>query len=395
MAQGYTGLALFWSYLDECLPGEEWDLLGREHLQIAAQDAADYSQLPVGLFSGVTGLAFAAWQLSRGGARYRRLLFELDRIIAPRALSLAHSARDRHGMNVGEFDAISGLSGVGAYLLCRRDRPETAEALHAVTETLVQLCSDHSPPFGWHTPCELLGDEKMCEVYPHGNLNLGLAHGIPGPLAFLSLAQLAGLRVSGLTEAIAYTAGWISRQRFDDEWGVNWPTAVPLVLEENNGASVVVAAPATAAPDGPSRCAWCYGSPGIARSLLLASQALDRDDLRDLAVSAMDAVFRRPIDKRQINSPTFCHGVAGLLSIALRFRHDLGDSLFSEEISKLVEQLLTRFQPDSLLGFRNIEYGDHEIEQPGLLDGAPGVALVLLAAATEVEPTWDRLFLLS
>jgi hypothetical protein len=109
----------------------------------------------------------------------------------------------------------------------------------------------------------------------------------------------------------------------------------------------------------------------------------------------MDAVFRRPIDKRQINSPTFCHGVAGLLSIALRFRHDLGDSLFSEEISKLVEQLLTRFQPDSLLGFRNIEYGDHEIEQPGLLDGAPGVALVLLAAATEVEPTWDRLFLLS
>jgi hypothetical protein len=30
-----------------------------------------------------------------------------------------------------------------------------------------------------------------------------------------------------------------------------------------------------------------------------------------------------------------------------------------------------------------------------LLDGAPGVALVLLAAATPVEPTWDRLFLLS
>jgi hypothetical protein len=38
---------------------------------------------------------------------------------------------------------------------------------------------------------------------------------------------------------------------------------------------------------------------------------------------------------------------------------------------------------------------NREMDQPGLLDGAPSVALVLLAAATTVEPTWDRLFLLS
>jgi hypothetical protein len=30
-----------------------------------------------------------------------------------------------------------------------------------------------------------------------------------------------------------------------------------------------------------------------------------------------------------------------------------------------------------------------------LVDGAAGVALVLLAAATSVEPTWDRMFLVS
>jgi len=50
---------------------------------------------------------------------------------------------------------------------------------------------------------------------------------------------------------------------------------------------------------------------------------------------------------------------------------------------------------ESLLGFRNLETADHEIDQPGLLDGTPGVALVLLAASTPVEPAWDRLFLLS
>jgi hypothetical protein len=30
-----------------------------------------------------------------------------------------------------------------------------------------------------------------------------------------------------------------------------------------------------------------------------------------------------------------------------------------------------------------------------LVEGAAGVALVLLAAATSIEPTWDRMFLVS
>jgi hypothetical protein len=32
---------------------------------------------------------------------------------------------------------------------------------------------------------------------------------------------------------------------------------------------------------------------------------------------------------------------------------------------------------------------------PGLLFGASGVGLALLAASTEIEPSWDRLFLMS
>ena len=109
----------------------------------------------------------------------------------------------------------------------------------------------------------------------------------------------------------------------------------------------------------------------------------------------MEDVFRRPVAVRRIDSPTFCHGVAGLLAVALRFANDTGRPVFLEESRALVQQLLDSYRPESLLGFRNLEVADHEIDQPGLLDGAPGVALVLLAAATSVEPTWDRLFLLS
>lgn len=391
VAQGYAGLALLWSYLDALSPEEGWDVTAREHLELAVRDAETHFNLPTGLFSGLSGMAFSAWQLSRQGTRYRRLLSSLDQEIAAQSLPLADSVRAQHGVNVGDFDVISGLSGIGAYLLCRRHEPGVEAALSGVVQALLHLGGEEDGVPRWHTPIQHLWDEEVQKLYPHGNLNCGLAHGIPGPLAFLALAHRAGVESPGLPEGIARLADWLCQNRLDDSWGVNWPTATPLVETEGR----LEAPPAAATAEGTSRCAWCYGSPGIARALWLAGEALDRDEYRDLAVAAMEAIFRRPIMERRIDSPTFCHGIAGLLQITLRFAHDTGQAVFIEQSCALVRQILASYQPESLLGFRNLEVPGSETDQPGLLDGAPGVALVLLAAATGVEPTWDRLFLLS
>jgi hypothetical protein len=107
------------------------------------------------------------------------------------------------------------------------------------------------------------------------------------------------------------------------------------------------------------------------------------------------AVHRRPVAARQIDSPTFCHGVAGLLQVTLRFAHDTRRPRFVQAAADLVGQLLAQYRPESPLGYASLEPGGRAVDQPGLLDGAPGVALVLLAASTDVEPVWDRLFLLS
>jgi hypothetical protein len=57
--------------------------------------------------------------------------------------------------------------------------------------------------------------------------------------------------------------------------------------------------------------------------------------------------------------------------------------------------LLAAFEPETLVGFRNWEPGGTRVDQPGLLEGAAGVLLTLLAASTDVEPAWDRAFLLA
>jgi hypothetical protein len=293
-------------------------------------------------------------------------------------------SQSQRGVSVSQFDLISGLSGVGAYLLCRRQSEEATATLRAILSSLVALTAKTDGLPSWYTPVHLMGDETMARLYPNGNLNCGLAHGIPGPLALMALALRFGIEVEGLKDAIEHVAAWLDHHRVDDVWGVNWPAVVPVAPEGTGDAS-----------EEPSRAAWCYGSPGVARALWLTGEALDCPRYRELAIEAMEAVYRRPIRERHIDSPTFCHGVAGLLQITLRFACDTGLPLFAEAAGTLSNQLLALYDPDSLLGYYSLEHGGQRVDQPGLLDGAPGVVLVLLAAATNAEPTWDRLFLLA
>jgi hypothetical protein len=384
VAQGDAGLALTCAYFDRCFPGAGWDVVAH-HFLVSAARSVEGVRLPPSLFSGLGGLGFVAMMLSRGGARYGRLAAAIEAELVPETHRLAQSVRHRHeGLAAREFDVISGLAGIAAYLLAHRATPAQGAALKHALVALVELVSgpgDEVPR--WMTPPELMGDEAIDPRYPQGSLNCGLAHGIPGPLAVLALALSDGAPIDGLRQAVAGIAAWTAGHRCDDRWGVNWPTMVTLP-ESQPGV------------DEPSRAAWCYGSPGVARALWLAGTALPDEDLKALAIESMESVYRRPITARQIDSPTFCHGVAGLLQITLRFFHDTRLAVFAEAAAELADQLLDAYEPDdALLGFRCIEPGGNLVDQAGLLDGAPGVALALLAASTTVEPTWDRLFLLA
>jgi hypothetical protein len=389
LAQGDAGIALTCAYLDACWPDEGWDQAGHSYLSTAAVAAESSPQLSPAMFGGLTGLALAAWSLSRGATRYRNLMATLENALLPNVTTQAEGWDPpiMDGMSFGQFDVISGLAGIGAYLLLRREQPGAGAALESVLRALVALASDSGSRPRWWTPAHLLGDEETAALYPNGNLNCGLAHGIPGPLALMALALADGIGVPGIEEAVDRLAGWIVGHRADDGWGVNWPYAISLTQE---------GLPDRGTPtDGPSRAAWCYGAPGVARALWLAGVARNRPEWRNLAIEAMEAVYRRPIAARQIDSPTFCHGVAGLLQITLRFANNTGLPVFTNAAGDLTEQLLSAYEPNSLLGYRNWEPGGTRVDQPGLLDGAPGVLLALLAAATDVEPSWDRAFLLS
>jgi hypothetical protein len=264
--------------------------------------------------------------------------------------------------------------------------------LERLLRGLIELTAGRGHPRRWHTPAALASGPLRSE-FPRGLHNCGLAHGVPGPLALLSLAVLAGVRVPGAVEAIHSSARWLAEHRIGTEHEPDWPDGVALDAGE----------PPAAAPVGtPGRAAWCYGAPGVARSLWLAGCAVAEPQWQDLAARTIRAVAARPGSAWGLVTPAFCHGAAGLLRVLQRFAADLADPEIASAADRLAAGLAAEFDPDALLGVRVADADGTLVDQPGLLDGAAGVALALLGQPGErsappmaAAPAWDRMFLLT
>lgn len=385
LGAGDVGLALMHTYMDACLPGQGFDALADRYLRVAAEGTHQATLTFPGLFGGTAGLAFTLMLASRGGIRYRKTLTGLHESLCTQVLAVPWRRPETEGgVSSSDFDVIVGAAGVLAYLVSIEPPDQMIQRAVAHLLTYLLWLGEPGQPAGrerWYIPPHLLPNELHREAFPRGNFNCGLAHGIAGPLAALSLAWLAGYRTPGLRETIAFLANWVVEHRVTREWGIDWPDSIPP--ESAVAAHEWRRLPVT-------RAAWCYGAPGVARSLWLAGCALEDEELRTWGIEAIESTLRRPISLRGIPSPILCHGNAGLLQICLRFAHESESEVVQAQIPALVEQILDAFDPSSPFGFHNTDQGD-PIDQPGWLGGAAGVAMALLAATTDVIPAWDRI----
>ena len=392
LAQGHAGLAVLCSALDAVHPGAGWDRAGHHHLAAAAARVSPHDG---SLFSGLAGVGFAATLLAAGRPRYERLLGQLDTALDPLLEGALSRLGAEPGCRVSEFDLVSGLTGTGVYLLTRLQAGTSQLAgpeamLRRLLGGLIELTAGSGHPRRWHTPADLASGPLRRE-FPLGLHNCGLAHGLPGPLALLSLALLSGVRLPGARDAIHSSAGWLIRHQTGTEQEPDWPDGVALDALEP---------PSAATEHVPGRSAWCYGAPGVARSLWLAGLAAGEPGWRDLAARTIRAVAARPSPAWGTTTPGFCHGEAGLLRLLQRFAIDLDDPVVASASRRLAAELAAEFDPDSLLGVRGVDPDGVPVDQPGLLDGAAGVALALLGLP-ETGPAmspglaWDRMFLLA
>jgi hypothetical protein len=330
------------------------------------------------LYRGVPAVAYALHFL--GPPACARTLAKLDAetvaIVADR-LNVAQRRMDSGcPPRMAEYDLISGLTGFGAYLL-RRERDT---ALKSVLRYLVRLITEPLTVGGCKVPgwWTLDGPRGIPQDGPlsAGHANFGLAHGMPGPLALLALATLAGITVDGQEDAMEKAIDFLT------EWAqpcvggtIGWPTVLPL--------DALMKGPMGGIK--PGRPSWCYGTPGIGRALQLAALARRNESARRFAEHVVLGSVTDSHRLSQVQDATVCHGWSGLLLTCDRMAGDATAPAIAEALPTL----------RSRLGAHMVQ---HEIPQDaGLLTGNVGVLLTLHTLSTP-RPTdlgWETCLLLS
>jgi lantibiotic modifying enzyme len=381
LAGGKAGLALFHGYLSRADGSEAQAELSEERLGEAIEALAS-TPMSAGLYSGFTGIAWAAEHLGRVLAAEETgepgndedVNEEIDEAV----LGLLNRSPWRD-----QYDLISGLVGLGVYALERVPRPSGIRCLAAVLDRLDEMAERQEQWITWFSPPEWLPPDQR-ESTPLGYYNLGVAHGVPGVIALLAEACRLGVGADRARRLLEGSVAWLLAQRLPGDGG---PSCYASFI----------------GPDfepRPSRLAWCYGDPGIAATLLLAARAVGREDWEREALALAARAAQAPSEISGVRDPGLCHGAFGLAHLYNRIYQAGGGELFADSARRWYRLGLEMRSPErGVAGFSAWAPGeDREMvwtDDPGFLTGAAGVGLSLLAGVSSVEPDWDRVLLVS
>ncbi len=359
------------------------------YLGLGTRAAASGSIVPSGVFKGPGALAFAVLAGHRATGGYVSALRNLDAYQRDLVRTVLPPVDDAPLATIGTYEVVRGLTGVGRYLLARVE--ECGEALESVLGYLIRLARGtvehrgHQVPRWWALDAPRVGAEASM---PGGHLNLGISHGVAGPLALLALAWRQGVRVPGQQEAAEEIAALLTHWTVRDEHGPYWPGY--LGFDQWRAGPEAYTEPA----GWPS---WCYGAPGVSRALQLAGLAFGRGDLTSLAGESADRLAALPLEDWGTHDHALCHGWAGVLHQLGRMNEEFGHRALDRVRDRVAAVLVDAYDPDLPFGHRftmtRAEYGS---DVSGYLDGAAGVALALDAyAAQGVAQDWDMPLLLA
>src|SRR4030088_3022575 len=148
---------------------------------------------------------------------------------------------------------------------------------------------------------------------------------------------------------------------------------------------------------GPARSAWCYGDPGVALALLLAARDLGEPSSQLTGTELALRAARRPPEDTRVSDAGVCHGTAGLAHLFTRMYQLTGERELADAAVTWAQRTLAMCgaRGDGEDGLDGSGPAARAWSGPGLLEGAAGIALVLLAGCVPAEPVWDQMLLVS
>lgn len=337
----------------------------------------NFLQGSLSLFGGLAEVALSVLAVYQRTNHYDKFLNKLNLLLAEQlAAYMTLHFNEKTSLLESDYDAISGLSGIAGYLLLLEGYEEiTRETL----ERIVYICS-YTQVDGVSIPNFYVQNETRSAEFgssdQRGHVNLGLAHGIAGPLAVLSKAYKKGRIVTGQRETISNLIDLYRKFAIFQSQRTCWPGI--MTLNEYMSGSC---------EQGKIREGWCYGGIAIARTLYMAADAINDSTARGWAEGIFAERVRMDLVDYELISPTLCHGYAGVLSILVSMARQTKDNVeLAKKIETTSRQIMGMFDDSSKYGFVDVEIREENEEYVRtnedtciFLIGASGVILALLS----------------
>jgi lantibiotic modifying enzyme len=377
--------ALLCAYLGLDQPSENWHDKCLDYLNLAIDRFSAAPFFRISLYGGMAGFG---WMVQHAFSVVSGETGESEQQMAEDDDSL--SELDDRIFNFVEqdnspdrcYDLISGFAGIGIYWLERMPRQKALRGIRQILDAFERI--QRNTPLGatWFTPPSLVPPLQI-ESAPGGYYNLGVAHGVPGVIAFLALASGAGIDEESASRASVLLSG-----------------AMKWLLAQQRPPDAVSRYSCWTMPGyegGDSRLSWCYGDLGIASVLQLVAQRREDPVWAVEARSLTDRCILRGLGSVVHDAP-LCHGAVGNAHLYNRAYQAYRDDRYKTEAIAWLERGIKMRKPGTgVAGYYAYDQASipHEKADASFLSGAVGLALALLSAVAPIEPQWDRIMLLS
>ena len=279
---------------------------------------------------------------------------------------------------IGRFDLFYGILGYGSYFLqrSRYDKEKADFYLNEIVSIFSNMAIRDEYGITWFS--DIFSDVK-------GQINLGMAHGVPSIISFLTKVYI----INGNTIAMQMandSIKWILNFKSTDK---NATSLFPYFVNQNNEEKK--------AHDS-TRLAWCYGDLGIGYSIYTYGEATNNKIfmeegliiLKNCALRKIHDTFVGVVDKG------FCHGSVGIYYIFNKLikTHNLVE--FEETKNYWLEITLSK----PLLGISSFyshcmfEGIEKYAPDQGFINGYVGIGLTLLNHFDSDGNEWDEIFML-
>ncbi|HHC9657276.1 TPA: lanthionine synthetase C family protein [Staphylococcus aureus] len=332
------------------------------------------------LFGGLSGIAFSMDVASQNGRNYQNILNNIDDVIVNEIENKMNQIL-QEPLNPLNYDTISGLAGIGRYLLNRIDANDTN--VKALKRILTYFKDIQYSQNSWVVPQESQFLESDKNYFTEGNINLGLAHGVLGPMSLFALSVIKGITIENHQQVLKDMYQFIMDEKFcsNDRWLQRYD----LISERNHFNYI--------------RNGWCYGNTGVMTTLFLIGKALQDDEIIQTSKKVMLQVVN---DKDEnLISPTICHGLSSQILMLPTMNLHFESNEVTDYINELIDKLMSHFKEDRLVNFIDINENNQGVfknKKIGLLEGEIGVYLTLMTLQnTNIlnEKNWTNSFLIS